>query len=233
MNQLVVTLVVILLPGIFATAICDKIARHSQWGWFKYTLYSIILGWISYVTFQIVSFIPDINLSLQESAFIITFNPEPLKVWTALLNGGENGTPAIPYIEIIGSFVCSVFVAFAAAAVINYKILNKIAKKLKISTKYGDENLFSYYLNLDEVRWVYVRDMASNLTYKGEIVMHSENSGIQELVLSDVDVYDYKDSEHLYCIASIYLCKKIGELTIEAAINTDIGEDNERKENTD
>ena len=66
MNQLVVTLVVILLPGIFATAICDKIARHSQWGWFKYTLSSIILGWISYVTFQIVSFIPDINLSLQE-----------------------------------------------------------------------------------------------------------------------------------------------------------------------
>jgi len=221
MNQLVVTMVVILLPGIFATAICDKISRHSQWGWFKYTLYSIILGWLSYLTFQIISFLPAIDISFEEKTILASFSPEPLKVWSALLNGEENGAPVIPYVEVLGSFVCSVFVAFFVTAVINYKIINKIAKKLKISTKYGDENLFSYYLNLDGVRWVYVRDMVNNLTYKGEIVMHSESGGIQELVLSDVDVYNYKDSEHLYCVPSIYLCKNVGEFRIEAAINTD------------
>lgn len=230
MNQLVVTLVVILLPGIFSTAICDKIARHSQWGWFKYTLYSIILGWLSYLTFQLISFIWGLDFSFQENVFQISSDAKPLKVWGTLLNGGADGVPVVPYVEIIGSFVCSIFIAFLAATVINYKVLNKIAQKLKISTKYGDENLFSYYLNLNEVRWVYVRDISNGLTYKGEIVMHSESSGMQELVLSDVDVYNYKNSEHLYTIPSIYLCQNVGDFRIEAAINTENGEKNECKE---
>ncbi len=223
MNPLVVTLVIILLPGIFATVICDKITRHSEWNWFKYVLYSVLLGWLSYVAFQVWSFILSIDIAYQNDTLSFSFTPEPLKIWNALLNGEGSSGSSIPYSEILGSLACSILVALLASATINYKVINKIARILKISTKYGDENLFSYYLNLDEVNWVYVRDKEDNLTYKGQIVMHSESSGIQELVLSDVDVYQYSDSEYLYSTPSIYFCKNVGKFKIEAAITTNEG----------
>ena len=49
--------------------------------------------------------------------------------------------------EIGASTFLSVLVGYFASFIVNYKILNKIGQKLKITTKYGDENLYSFYLN--------------------------------------------------------------------------------------
>lgn len=54
MNQLVVTIIIILLPGIIATVICDKIVVHSKWTTFKFSLYSFVLGFVTYALLQIV-----------------------------------------------------------------------------------------------------------------------------------------------------------------------------------
>jgi len=53
---------------------------------------------------------------------------------------------------------------------VNYKIFHKFAQKLLISQKYGDENLYSYYLNAKEIDWVYVRDFERKLTYQGRVI---------------------------------------------------------------
>lgn len=214
MNQLIVIMMVILLPGILSTVICDKITRHSKWSYFKFSVYSILLGWLSYIALQVIFIIvPD---AISSDPFTVSWNSELLNVWHVLFDINNTNGDGL-YKEVFYASIVSVFVAFFASAFVHYKILNKIALRLKISTKYGDENLFSYYLNLGEIHWVYVRDQSRNLTYKGEIVIHSENAGIQELVLSDVDVYRYEDSEHLYSVNNIYLCMKIGEFTIESA----------------
>lgn len=95
--------------------------------------------------------------------------------------------------EICVAVFVSVLVAFFASWTINFKLFNKIAQKLKVSTKYGDENLYSYYLNAEEIDWIYVRDPKNGFTYQGRVVSHSENDKVQEIVLSEVSVYSYSD----------------------------------------
>ena len=135
-----------------------------------------------------------------------------LDVWSLVTDGRMR----IDLLEVFAATVLSVPVAFVGAFLINYKIFHKLAQKLRISQKYGDENLYSYYLNAKEIDWVYVRDFERKLTYQGRVVSFSENEKIQELVLSDVTVYAYDDSTEYYSVPNIYLCREMGRFVIEA-----------------
>jgi hypothetical protein len=208
MNQLVVSVVVILIPGIIATIISDKLTTHSKWDSFKFSLYALTLGVLSYVVLQVLVYAWNLVSSISFGSVSWT----NLKIWGSVLSGGNDISPW----EICLAAVLSIPVAFLASWLINYKIFNKIGQKLKVTQKYGDENLYSYYLNAKEIDWVYIRDPESNLTYEGRVVQHSENDKIQELVLSEVSVYRYEDSEYLYSIPTIYLSKEAGKFLIEA-----------------
>ncbi|MDX8391571.1 MAG: hypothetical protein R8K53_03255, partial [Mariprofundaceae bacterium] len=110
----------------------------------------------------------------------------------------------------------SIPIAALVSKAINKKVLNRMAQCLSISDKYGDENLFSFYLNAEETNWVYVRDPERKFTYRGQVYSFSENESIQELVLVNVTVFQYEDSEELYSLPSIYLSKEAGRFIIEA-----------------
>lgn len=204
MDQLVASLVVILFPGIIAAVIADKITVHSRWGSFKFSLYAFVLGIASYAVLQMLN-------GIIQTCSIDPQNWNPLNVWSALAT--EN--PSIPTIEVLCASFVAIPIAFLVSVIINRKWLNKIARKLGVSVKFGDENLFSFYLNSKEINWVYVRDISNNLTYKGLVASFAETDQIQELVLLDVTVYRYEDSEELYDIPSIYLSKPIGSFIIE------------------
>lgn len=220
-----IVVIFILMPGIVAAIIADKITSHSKWDSFKFVLYSLMLGVMSYALLQILLYFHDAYLALKinhitdtkQQSFNVSFNFKELSwtnlsIWSSALDGGKK----LVAWEICSATFLSVFVAFFASWLINFKIFNKIAQKIKVSSKFGDENLYSYYLNAQEIDWVYIRDLEHNLTYQGRIVSHSENDKIQELVLSDVSVYDSNDSCLLYEIPTIYLAKEIGKFVIEA-----------------
>lgn len=216
MNQLVVTLIVILLPGIIATVICDKITVHSKWTSFKFGIYALVLGVFSYSILQLIYYAYDIIK-------YCSFSPAKwhhLSTWNAAV--ADN--PSIPALELALAFMLSIPVSFFAAFLINHKIFNKIAQKIHVSSKYGDENLFSYYLNAKEIDWIYVRDIENNLSYQGRIVSYSETEVMQELVMSEVTVYRYGDSAELYSVPTIYLTKDTGKFIIEAIPQNLLGE---------
>jgi hypothetical protein len=208
MNQLVVTIIIILLPGIVATVICDKITVHSTWSPFKFSLYAFVLGVFSYAGLQFGYFSYDVV----KACSLDNANWTYLDVWANAISE----KPTIPAKEVIMAVCLSLPVSFFTAFLINHKIFNKFAQKIKVTTKYGDENLYSYYLNAEEIDWVYVRDIDKNITYQGRVVSYSENEHIQELVLSEVSVYRYEDSAPLYSVPTIYLCKEMGSFIIEA-----------------
>lgn len=222
MTQLVVSIVVILLPGIVATIISDKLTSHSKWDSFKFGLYALVLGVFSYGILQFLVYIYNVLQSLT----INGLNWQHLNIWNSALSGGQN----ISAWEVCSAFLLSVPVAFIASWIINHKVFNKIAQRIKISNKYGDENLFSYYLNSKEVNWVYVRDSDKDLIYQGRIVKFSENEKVHEIVLADVSVYADAEGEPelMYEIPTIYLCKECGKFSIEAIPRDDLGEKNER-----
>lgn len=208
MNQLVVSLIVILLPGIIATIISDKVAAHSKWDSFKFSLYSLMLGVISYVLLQAIVY----SWNFLSSLHLDKVSWTHLKIW----NIAVSTTNDLSAWEIGCASVLAVPVAFFASSIINYKIFTKIGRLLRLTTKYGDENLYSYYLSAKEIDWVTVRDFEKNLTYEGKVQFHSENDKIQEIVLSEVSVYRYEDSAFLYSLPTIYLSREAGKFIIEA-----------------
>jgi hypothetical protein len=159
MNKLVVTIIIILLPGIIATIISDKLTYHSKWDSFKYGLYSLILGFFTYVFLQILVYIYDIFIACSLS----NISWHHLTVWSNTTSENID----ISFWEVGLAIILSVPIAFIASWSINYKILNKFGKYIHVTSKYGDENLFSYFLNSKEVDWVYVRDQTRGLTYQG------------------------------------------------------------------
>lgn len=210
-----ITIIVILFPGIIAAIIFDKITTHSRWDAFKFSLYSLVLGIFCYSLLQAGYFTKDI--------FVYT-STEIEWTWLSIWNHAIKSDSELSAKEIILAAIFSIPTALIASAIINHKIINKIATKLRVSQKFGDENLFSYYLNSKDVSWVYVRDEKEGITYQGLVVSFSESETYQELVLSDVSVFNSQDSVLMYEIPSIYICKKIGEFLIESVPKEYTGE---------
>lgn len=223
MNELVLAIAVVLLPGLIATIICERIVVHVRpWPSFKYIIYSFVLGVSCYFFLQflvwLISFIPS----------RVTFLPSltgKLDVWS--IATGTSGT--IDLAEIAAATALSVPVAFIAALIVNKKSLNHLASITGVSRKYGDENLFSYFLNSDDVWWVYIRDFDRKLTYQGRVQAFSETDEMQEIVLNKVTVFGYDNSSEYYSVPSLYLCRRIGELVIEQIPPERMGPADERE----
>ena len=200
-----------MFPGIIAAVICDKIIVHQpKWDRFKFGIYSFVLGVVCYISLQSLGYIFDFLFSKYFHMNEVPWNH--LKIWNIISDGNTN----LKALEVFQATMLSIPVAYFASSIVNFKIFNKISQRLSISNKYGDENLFSFYLNAKEVDWVYVRDIENDLTYQGQVVSYSETDSIQEIVLSNVTVYSYKDSEEYYSVPSLYLCKNMGTFIIEA-----------------
>lgn len=210
MNELAVSVGVILFPGLITSIICDKIASHSpKWRTFKYVVYSFVFGVICYAFAELFSgTLHAIGTILWD---VKAPQPLPLRVWSIATAQKVD----INLFEIALATSLAPFVAVAATLMNNYKVLNSIAQKMRVSYKFGDENLFSYYLNRDDVLWVWIRDRGADLSYAGKVISWSEIDHIQEVVLSNVVVYRYTDSEELYSLPSIYLARPTGTFVIE------------------
>ena len=159
MNQLAIAVAIIMFPGIIAAVICDKIIVHQpKWDHFKFGIYSFVLGVTCYIFLQGFEYVLDLILS---KIFCLKEIPwSHLKVWNFISDGNAN----LKVLEVFQATTLAIPIAYFASWVVNFKIFNKISQKLHISNKYGDENLFSFYLNAKEIDWVYVRDIENNLT---------------------------------------------------------------------
>lgn len=203
MSELTVKLIILLLPGAISTLIFGKLILHKEWDSFKFVLYSILFGAFSFLILQILLNI----LNLVSDAFI-----ENLSIWNTLTDSQK-----IPYAEIGYSTGISIILAFVISRVENKKVISKIAKKLGISNKYGDENLFSRFLNSPNTDYVYVRDIKNNLTYHGWVKSFSESENVSEIRLCEVTVYTYVGCELIYEVPEVYLSFSKHDIIIEKA----------------
>ncbi len=197
-SALALKLILILIPGGLATLILEKLTTYLKWEPFKFILNSILLGGLSYLTSDLLFYYfysEDINL------FWKTFTSNDVPFW-----------------EIIRATFVSVFIGFFAAWIENVKLISRFARKLKIADKYGEENLYSYFLNSKEISEVYVRDIVNDLTFHGLIDSFSENEQISEITLRDVKIYRYSDSSFLYEMPKVFLSRPKNAIFIEVPI---------------
>lgn len=207
-SELTLKLIIILIPGAIATVIIEKLTIHKEWQPFKFIVNAIILGVFSYLTLQLL-----INgLTLFGNLFFKqTEIYNNLTIWNTLQDSAT-----IPYEEVIYSSICGAIVGAVGALLENKRIINKIGKKLRLTNKYGHENLFSYFLNKKDTDYIYLRNLKNDITYLGYVKLSCETETTSEVVLGDVSVFT-SESELLYEVDEIYLSFTKTEIIIEKA----------------
>ena len=211
-STLSLKLFLLLIPGIIAATVYKKLTVSSKAkSDLLFLINSFVLGTITYLFLQILYFIC--------SFFYKCFSSEIVEYQLLETFSKISDSNRIPFLEILFASLLSIIVGLFVTYLDSKKFLHHISNKLNISNKYGDENLFTNFLNSNDLEWVYVRDLRNQLTYKGSVKMFSETENLKEIVLENVTVFNYPDCDLLYSIPKIYLSLQLNEIIIEKAIN--------------
>ena len=198
------------MPGALATTIFKRLTiRHNEQSDFMFVIVSIMFGMFSYLVLQLIIYLITFIKNICSKT---DFDYEKIETFAKLSN-----SDSIPYSEVIWASSISIFLGFIISKVDHSKLINNIARRLNISNKYGDENLYSYFLNSPDISWIYIRDIDNSLTYLGAVESFSETTEHKEIVIGQVTVFSYPESKELYEIDRIYLVFPKDKLIIEQA----------------
>jgi len=184
-------LILLFLPGIICASLVDALTTHPPRTQFRFTLRALILGVASYGILAL--FLPNLSFFAALS---------DLEVVPSLVEAGYASIVAL------GLAVLLTYIA-------NYKIHYKIAHKLRLTMRFGDQDVWSYLFNTPDIEWITVRDHKRNLVYEGRVRFFSEDSKNAELYLQDAKVYDNASGEFLYDVAGMYVSLERTDMTIE------------------
>jgi hypothetical protein len=212
-STLALKLIILLFPGLIAALIYRRLTiKHKERSDFMFMLIAITEGIFSYLTIQTVYFVA-----------VFIHNRVTSNIWeyeTIRAFKYVSDSTIIPYGEIMCASVAAVVISIVTVKISHHNLLNKYALKYNISNKYGEENLFSKFLNENCLGWVYVKDIPNEIVYQGEVQSFSESDEFKEIVLSQVTVYQYfKDEEYkeLFEVPRIYLSLPKDKVIIEEA----------------
>lgn len=110
----------------------------------------------------------------------------------------------ISWVELLYAIGVAVLLGLIFALFYNKKIITKIGQFLRITNKYGDEDVWEYLYNSPNIEWVHVRDFENGLIYLGYVKAFSNKPNTHELLLTDVDVFD-NDNNKIDKLPAIYL----------------------------
>lgn len=203
-SSFLIRIILLILPGIISCMLFHKLVGRvvktkledlCEIIIFSVIIYGVyatvvkILGWVGWLDYSVTFF----ETVLDEKASV---------VWYEILLASLFGLP----------------LAFIASYVHSNKLINKFGRLVRVTKKFGDEDVWDFFHNLPEkpeYEWVYIRDHNKNLVYFGFIHSYSDSEKERELLMGDVDVYSNDEGEFLYKAKMLYLCRDRHDLTIE------------------
>lgn len=214
LSSFLIRIVLIVIPGIVGSIFYRSLrGKASRKDWEDY-LEIVAFSLLSYGAYGLIVYVV--------SRFHAT--DDPFGAFKALTNEGLPIDPAIGH-AILFSSLLSVPLAFVISYVDEYKLINKFARLVKASKRFGDEDVWDYFNRSPDIKWVYVRDLKNDLYYYGWIQAWSDPHKERELLLREVDVYKRSTAELLYSADVVYLSRKHDDLTIEADLVSNQPED--------
>jgi hypothetical protein len=200
-SEFTLKIILLFLPGIVSFLIVDKLTNHKEFKLYQILIYSLLFGFFCYYFYYLLIIV-----------WKILFKGE---IYFSFFNALIDKESVLDFKEIAYVTMLSIFVGFISTAFINYKILNKFARKFKITKKFSDIDVWSYLMNSENTEWVVIRDIKNDLMYEGWIKAFSDSTEKDELFLQDVKVYKNSTAEELYMIPGLYLPVKRENLVIE------------------
>jgi hypothetical protein len=211
LDDFLIRLIILLVPGIVGYKIFRVLQstgriqkRIKDWeDFFNILVFSVVTYFVYYGILYLINFIGLNTLENYSKLHAVNFN--------AILNKNLS----VNYSEVFFALLISPVIGALLAAAYNKKILNKLAKKLNITKKYGEEDVWSFIHNSEQVEWVFVRDHKLDLLYFGYIYLFSDIGEKRELLLQSVDVFDNESGDKLYSTNQLYICRDDSDLSIE------------------
>ncbi len=121
--------------------------------------------------------------------------------------------------EIALACLYGLLAATVGSLVHRYRFVNNIARKLRVSSRSGDEDVWDYFHNSSDTGWIFVRDHRLGLVYYGAVTAFSESGEERELIIEDVSVYENNgasgEAELLYETPAMYIARERDDLTME------------------
>lgn len=201
LSEFTFRIILIFVPGLISFLIIDKLTIHKEFKIHQIIISSLILGFLCYFSYylmlQVVKIVLKINIKFSFLQVLVDRNS------------------TINLKEIVFVTIISIPIGFLSTFLLNYKVIVRIAHRLKISNKFGDIDVWSYIMNSKMPEWVIIRDIENDLMYEGWIEAFSDSTGVDELFLRDVKVYKNSTAEECYEIPGLYLPRKRENLIIE------------------
>ena len=198
-TDLTISLILLFLPGLVTLFIIDTLATHKKWELYKYVYYAFILGFINYSIWYLLSLLP--FLGIEKFYFI-----------QSLIDKQKINSDEVFYVSI----VIAIPFGFIATWIIEKKLIYRVARRLGISKKIGDSDIWSFTFNSTEnTDWIVIRDYNNNIMIEGFVESFSDSSERDELLLSKVKVYENSSGELMYEIAGMYFAPERGKYIFE------------------
>lgn len=209
-TELVWKLFLLLIPGIVASLMLDQISNRNKQPVFRFIIESALFG---IAAFLIMEFFYSIyNLIIYcfsaKEKFVFGLN---LTVWDSLFDG----TKAINKIELLISYILSIPLGVLFGIIYSKRLINKVFKKLKLTNRYGDDDVWSHFLNHPTTQYIIVRDRHTKLSYYGLIHSFSDSKENREILLYDVEVYSTEEWKFQHNSSYVFLELDKSNYTIE------------------
>lgn len=175
-SAFLIRIIFLFLPGIIGSVIYKKLkgsAIRKDWEDF---IEIIIFSLFSYSIYAIL--IDIIN--------ILGWSNEKFTFFNALFDEKLS----ISYKEIFIVSLLNIPLAFMASFLYTHKFINRLGQFLRVTKRYGDEDVWDLFHNIPDIEWVFVRDHKFNLIYYGWIQGFSDSKEERELLLRDVTMFD-------------------------------------------
>ncbi|MFX0201725.1 MAG: hypothetical protein ACFFCW_36895 [Candidatus Hodarchaeota archaeon] len=203
-SSLLIRIIFLAVPGILSYMLFRKLTGRIKREKWEECCQIILFSLMIYGTYSVLVWLYGLCMK----------SPIEVAFFKAVLD--EN--VAIEWGEIVIVSLLAVPIAFVASAIHTYKLLNTLGRLIRVTRRFGDEDIWDYFHNLPDIpeyEWVLVRDHKINLLYFGWIEAYSESYKDRELLMGDVSVYDNDSGKPLYDVERLYFCRDKYDITIE------------------
>lgn len=188
LNDTVLALVLTFIPGILCYGVASSLAVKRERNIITIFLQIFMYGVAAYLILAL--FCQDFPKAAAE----LHVNAGDIP----LLNPSHIGKSVLDPLTITAASVVAVVLGLMIAVNVNLSLLMRLCRRMRLTNRFSDPDVWSFVLNSKDIdNWAIIRLPSRGLIYQGYVRAFSAGDKERELVLTQVQVFDYTTAEQL------------------------------------
>lgn len=212
-SALTLRVLLLFFPGVLCAMLVHVLTRQRDDAPARFLTSAFVLGMSSYLLLYLGRELCDGIAQLFGAP-----RPLPMTFFAALMDEKKR----IASGEIALAAVVAVPLAAAVSAAVNHKLLQNLARRMKVTRRFSEPDVWTLLFNSPDLKWVIVRDLGHDLTFRGWVEAFSDrvDGERSELLLKHVTVYRNSSGAKLYETGRVYLARPREALVLEPGLIT-------------